>query len=63
MLVTEGRFVMKLVLFFAVLRIWIRWICKIFLLLDPDLQKYADPQIWDQGAKYQPKTARRTILL
>jgi len=29
--------------------------------LDP--QKYADPRIQIQGAKYQPKTAKKTVLL
>jgi len=30
---------------------------------DPDPQKYADPRIWIQGVKYQPKTAKKTFLL
>ena len=30
-----------------------------FGFLDPDLQKYADQQIQIQGAKYQPKTAKK----
>ena len=29
-----------------------------FGFLDPELQKYADPRIRIQGAKYQPKTAK-----
>ena len=34
-----------------------------FLDPDPDPQKYADPRIRIQGAKYQPKTAKKKILL
>ena len=30
-----------------------------FGFLDPDPQKYADPRIRIQGAKYQPKTATK----
>jgi hypothetical protein len=30
-----------------------------FGFLDPDPQKYADPRIRIQGAKYQPKTAKK----
>ena len=29
---------------------------------DPDPQKYADPRIRIQGAKYQPKTAQKNLL-
>ena len=49
----------------TVLRIQIRWIRKILAFLDPDpnLQKYADPRIRIQGAKYQPKTAKNLNLL
>ena len=32
-----------------------------FGFLDPDPQKYADPRIRIQGAKYQPKTAKKKI--
>jgi len=34
-----------------------------FGFLDPDLQKYADPRIWIQRVKNQPKTAKKTFLL
>ena len=40
--------------FIAKLWIWIRWICEI---LDPD------PRIRIQGAKYQPKTAKKKNVL
>ena len=33
-----------------------------FGFLDPDPQKYADPRIRIQGAKYQPKTAKKNLL-
>ena len=33
-----------------------------FGFLDPDPQKYADPRIRIQGAKYQPKTANKNTL-
>ena len=33
-----------------------------FGFLDPDPQKYADPRIGFQGAKYQPKTATKNLL-
>ena len=32
-----------------------------FLYLDPETQKYADPRIRIQGAKYQPKTLKTQI--
>ena len=31
--------------------------------LYPYPKKYADPRIWIKGSKYQPKTAKKTILL
>ena len=31
--------------------------------MDPDPQKYKDPRIRIQGAKYQPKTAKKSFLL
>jgi hypothetical protein len=34
-----------------------------FGFLDADLQKYADPRIWIQGVKYQPKTAKKNTFL
>ena len=34
-----------------------------FGFLDPDPQKYADPRIRIQGAKYQPKTATKKNLI
>jgi len=34
-----------------------------FGFLDPDSQKYADPQIRIQGVKYQPKTEEKKFLL
>ena len=34
----------------------------VFLDPDPDLQKYADPQIRIQSVKYQPKTAKKTFF-
>ena len=34
-----------------------------FGFLDPDLQKYADPRIRIQRAKYQPKTEKKILLL
>jgi len=34
-----------------------------FLDKDPNLQKYADPRIRIQGAKYQPRTATKAFLL
>ena len=34
-----------------------------FGFFDPDPQKYADPRIRIQGAKYQPKTAKKKFHL
>ena len=39
------------------------WNPQDFGFLDPDLQKYADPQIRIQEAKYQPKVALKKIIL
>ena len=33
-----------------------------FGFLDPDPQKYADPRIRIQGAKYRPRTAKKNLL-
>ena len=33
-----------------------------FGFLDPDPQKYEDPRILIQGAKYQPKAAKKITL-
>ena len=47
------------------IRIQIRWIRKILASLDPnsDPQKYADPRIRIQGAKYQQKTEKKKFTL